>query len=192
DERLWPETPEASEREKDPQVQLNALNLLWRLETRGEATARPLWAKVLRGCRGVTLPTADGAKGTCQHSDLLLDVLLVRALCVSASQDPKPLDAFLASARAHAQELSASAGGAGGRAEAYESIIRLVADLFRSDQPEAGLPARQSLARQELRELRPSWGSVGGSEEQRGVLLEAVEGPVVSGEPEKNFSTLFL
>lgn len=190
DEQLWPTAPERS---SDPQVHLNALNLLWRLETRGQSeTTRDRWANVLTACRGITLPGADGSKGTLQHCDLLLDILLVRGLCVAAKEDPKPLDAFLEAIRANEAILAASPGGANGRAEAYRDVALLVAELFRGDQPEAGFPARQAKARQELRALEPKWTGLGGSTEQRSVLLEALEGPIVSGAPEKNFDTLFL
>merc|ERR1712194_721551 len=55
DERLWFDADAAMR--GDPQVQLNALNLLWRLETRGQrADAKPRWANVMDACRGVTLP----------------------------------------------------------------------------------------------------------------------------------------
>lgn len=194
DEHLWPDGPGGREQGSDPQVQLNALNLLWRLETRGHEPAKSRWRRVLDGCRGLSLPSSDGKKGSCQHSDLLLDILLVRALCVTAKDDPKPLDEFLRATQAHANALAASAGGAGGRAEAYGTIAQHVSDLMRTDlAPDANTTLeRQSKARKQLRELKPQWGSLGGSEEQRGVLLEAVEGPVVCGDPEKNFSTLFF
>jgi len=194
DERLWSEKD--AEMRSDPQVQLNALNLLWRLDTRGQMEeTRPRWKQVLAGCCGVTLPAiADvgASKAPCQHGDLLLDVLLVRGLCVSAASDVKPLESFLESIAAHAEALGKGSGeGASARAEAYLACVRHVAELFRTDQPEAGLPARQSKARKGLRELQDRWGSLGGSEEQRGVLLEAVEGPIVCGAPEVNYTTLF-
>eukprot|EP00928_Gymnodinium_smaydae_P007457 TRINITY_DN12679_c0_g1_i1.p1 TRINITY_DN12679_c0_g1~~TRINITY_DN12679_c0_g1_i1.p1 ORF type:complete len:476 (-),score=127.73 TRINITY_DN12679_c0_g1_i1:90-1517(-) len=195
DERLWPDSAEGAERGKDPQVQLNALNLLWRLETRGESSStRPRWRKVLDGCRGISLPPADesAGRGACQHADLLLDVLLVRGLAAGAKEDASPLEAFLTAAEAHADSLAASAGGANGRADAYRSIVRLVAELYRSDQGEAGLAARQGKARSELRALQPRWSCLGGSEEQRGILLEAVEGAIVCGEFEKNYTQLFM
>eukprot|EP00929_Paragymnodinium_shiwhaense_P108789 TRINITY_DN75127_c0_g1_i1.p1 TRINITY_DN75127_c0_g1~~TRINITY_DN75127_c0_g1_i1.p1 ORF type:complete len:454 (-),score=130.44 TRINITY_DN75127_c0_g1_i1:113-1474(-) len=192
DERLWADKDAAMR--ADPDVQINALGLLWRLDTRGEsASSQPRWTKVLQSCSGGTLPAEDGAKGKLQHRDLLLDVLLVRALCVGAKADAKPLDGFLASVAAHAEELKAGPAGSEGRAEAYCKIAKLVAELFRSDQSEAGLAARQAKARKELHELEGMWKSVGGSKEQRGVLQEAAEGgPIVCGAPEVNYSKLFF
>lgn len=67
-----------------------------------------------------------------------------------------------------------------------------MAELYRTDQVETGLAARHANARQELRSMQPLWGSIGGSEEQRGVLLEALEGPIVCGTAEQNFDRLFL
>lgn len=46
---------------------------------------------------------------------------------------PSLLDKFLRATQAHANELRASASGAGGRAEAYGAIAQLVADLMRTD-----------------------------------------------------------
>lgn len=191
DEHLWAEAN--APMRADPQVQLNALNLLWRLETRGKVEiSRPRFPKVLAACEGFTLPR-DGAAGSCQHCDLLLDVLIVRALAVVAASAPAPLDAFLAAVSAHAAGMAASgAEGAGGRAEAYAEIAHLIAALFRTDQPESGIAGRQSEARKRLRELQGQWKSIGGSDEQRLILLEAVEGPIVCGSPEKNYDSLFL
>eukprot|EP00435_Cladocopium_sp_Y103_P058940 s528_g20.t3 len=80
-ERLWPDGPAGLEQGKDPQVQLNALNLwlgfalsqLWRLELRQDGHFLPRWQRVL--------------EGPLQHSDLLLDILLIRGLCIDAKQD---------------------------------------------------------------------------------------------------------
>jgi len=189
DTRLWADAN--MEMRSDPQVQLNALNLLWRLATRGESQAvGGRWTAVLSACEGTTLPRADGSAAASQHCDLLLDVLLVRALCARGAAEVKRLDAFVASAEAHAAGLQGSAGGRA-RGSTYLTIVKAVASKFRTDLPEAGALAREAAARQEIRALRP-WEAIGGSEEQRGVLLEAVEGPVVCGEPERNFSTLFF
>ncbi|CAE7295894.1 TTC38 [Symbiodinium pilosum] len=182
DERLWPEGPEGLSQGGDPQVQLNALNLLWRLETRRQADlAGPRWRRVLEGCRGLSLPKG-GAKGTLQHCDLLLDILLIRGLCVTAAQDPQPLDEFLTAVQKHSEEMAAGPGGAGGRAEAYRDLARFVADVFRSDLPDSADAAEKQLkARSGILELKAQWGCLGGSEEQRGILLEAAKGPVVCG-----------
>jgi len=194
DERLWADSD--SEMRVDPQVQLNALNLLWRFETRGQSeAAQARWAKVLEGCEGLTLPAqgAKAEKAPQQHCDLLLDILLVRGLCTRSAQNPKALDTFLAAISAHGQGLATSAGGANGRAGTYMAVATHIADLFRNDQSETGMPLRHSKARKELAALRESWGSLGGSEEQRSVLLEATEGqPVVCGEVQPNYDTLFF
>jgi len=194
DERLWPEKD--LDLLKDPQVQLNALNLLWRLDTEGRGQielSRPRWKKVLAGCAGISLPGSDGAKAPCQHGDLLLDVLLVRAFCAtSTGGNAKPLDEWLGCVAAHAEDMAKGSGeGAAERAEAYAVCSRCVAELFRGDMPEAALPARQAAARTELRGLKPRWASLGGSEEQRNILEEAVEGPIVCGAPEMNFTAIF-
>lgn len=180
DERLWPEGSEG-EQGTDPQVQLNALNLLWRLELR-QASIKPRWQRVLEGCKGLTLPK-DGKKGSLQHSDLLLDILLIRGLCIDAKQDPKPLEDFLAATQAHAQEMAKGAG-ADGRGDTFGALARLVAEIFRSDLPDTSeTTERRAKAREEVWALQPKWGCLGGSVEQRGILLEAVKGPVVCGEP---------
>lgn len=191
DQRLWADEDAAMR--TDPAVQLNALGLLWRLETRGEAAlARPRCLKVLQACKGVTLPSsADGVVGSMQHCDLLLDVFLVRGLCYGVASAAHDLDFFLASVESHADDLARGAGGAGGRAEAYKEIAAYIAELFREDRPEAGTPARHAVARKGLRGLKEKWPCLGGSSEQRGAILEAVEGPVVCGAPEVNYDTLF-
>mmetsp|Transcript_41902 Transcript_41902/g.99772 ORF Transcript_41902/g.99772 Transcript_41902/m.99772 type:complete len:464 (+) Transcript_41902:57-1448(+) len=189
DERLWPEGPEGVAQGGDPQVQLNALNLLWRLETRQQAeAAEPRWRRVLQGCKGLSLPK-DGSKGTLQHCDLLLDILLIRGLCVGAMEDAKPLDELLTAVNKHSEEMAAGPGGAGGRAEAYRDIAQSVADLFRSDLASAETAEKRSKARNCILELKPHWGCLGGSEEQRGILLEAVKGPVVCGNPQEEGSS---
>lgn len=193
DEKLWAEKDAAMR--TDPQVQLSAFSILWRLETRGEReTTRPRWEQVLAACQGVTMPAADGdgAPATLQHSDLLLDILIVRALCVTAASNPSALDSWLSAVQAHSLQLAKEAGATGVHGEVYAALARLIAELYRTDQAEAGVAARHSQVRKELRALQPKWASVGGTKEQRGVLLEALEGPVVCGEPEKNFDTLFF
>lgn len=180
DERLWPEGSEG-EQGTDPQVQLNALNLLWRLELR-QASIKPRWQRVLEGCKGLSLPK-DGIKGSLQHSDLLLDILLIRGLCIDAKQDPTPLEDFLAATQAHAQEMAKGAG-ADGRGDTFGALARLVTEIFRSDLPDTSeTTERRAKAREEVWALQPKWGCLGGSVEQRGILLEAVKGPVVCGEP---------
>mmetsp|Transcript_81067 Transcript_81067/g.194481 ORF Transcript_81067/g.194481 Transcript_81067/m.194481 type:complete len:454 (-) Transcript_81067:14-1375(-) len=181
DERLWPEGPAGLEQGAEPQVQLNALNLLWRLESREQASALPRWARVLEGCRGLSLPK-DGSRGSLQHNDLLLDILLIRALAV-AKEDSQSLQEFLSATQTHAEEMAKAAAGADGRAEAYGSLARLVADIFRADLPCTEMLDRRAKAREEVWALRPRWGCLGGSEEQRGILIEAVKGPVVCGDP---------
>lgn len=182
DERLWPEGSTGLEQGKDPQVQLNALNLLWRLELR-QVAVLPRWRRVLEGCKGLSLPK-DGEKGALQHSDLLLDILLIRGLCIDAKQDSQPLELFLTAAKAHAEEMAKGAAGADGRADAYGSLARLVAEIFRPDvQDTSENLDRRAKARDDVWALRPHWGCLGGSVEQRGILLEAVKGPVVCGEP---------
>eukprot|EP00434_Breviolum_minutum_P015534 symbB.v1.2.013679.t1/scaffold971.1/size148033/7 len=176
DERLWPEGSEG-EQGTDPQVQLNALNLLWRLELR-QASIKPRWQRVLEGCKGLTLPK-DDKKGSLQHSDLLLDILLIRGLCIDAKQDPKPLEDFLAATQAHAQEMAKGAG-ADGRGDTFGALARLVAEIFRSDLPDTSeTTERRAKAREEVWALQAKWGCLGGSVEQRGILLEAVKGPVL-------------
>merc|ERR1712217_376182 len=195
DEHLW--SPEHQEMRTDPQVQLNALGLLWRLATRGQGeTNRGRWKAVLDACRGVTLPaTDDGDAAPAQHSDLLLDVCLVRAFCVGSAKNVKPLERFVATTNSHAKHLMLSAGDDQDRQErasAYETICRNIAELYREDgKPEAAL-TRQKQAKTELATLRAQWKACGGSEEQRGILLEAIEGPVVCGEPERNYDQLFV
>merc|ERR1719198_2315230 len=123
---------------------------------------------------------------------MLIDVLLVRALCTNAKANAKPLESWLKAVEAHAAKLLSVAEGANSHADAYLAIARLVAELFRTDQSESGFAMRQSMARKKLRELQPLWSILGGSKEQRGVLLEAIEGPVVCGAPEVNFDKLFF
>jgi len=173
----------------DPQVQVNALELLWRFETRGEGSrAHPLWEQVVKACQGSTLPAGESSDcAPSQHSDLLLDILLVRAMAALA--DGTKLQTWLTAISKHADKLRPSDSK---RADAYARIATAVADLYRHDQPEAGMAMREAAARKELRDLKPLWPSIGGSEEQRGILLEAVEGPVVCGEPERNFDKLFF
>merc|ERR1712187_513216 len=118
---------------KEPKVQLNALGLLWRLATRGQgATNVGRWKAVLEACRGVTLPAIDeGDAAPAQHSDLLLDVCLVRAFCVGSAKDVKPLDRFVAATNNHAKHLMCSAGDDQDRQErasAYEIICRNIAE----------------------------------------------------------------
>jgi len=191
DDHLWAEAD--APLRLDPQAQLNALNLLWRLETRGKVEiSRPRFPLVLAACEGLTLPK-DGVAGSRQHCDLLLDILLVRALAVGAASAPAALDAFLSAISAHAEGMAASgADGAAARAEAFAEIARTTAALFRTDQPESGFAGRQSEGRKRLRELQSQWPSIGGSDEQRLILMEAVEGPIVCGAPEKNYDSLFL
>merc|ERR1711862_1092131 len=143
-------------------------------------------AKVLEACRGVTLPAGKKAPSPpLQHCDLLLDILLVRALCATAGEDARALDRWLAAVSAHSTELAKGAGGAGGRAETYAAIASCISELYRADQKESGIAARHAKARKQLKELQPKWPCLGGTEEQRGVLLEAMEGhPIVCGEPE--------
>jgi len=189
DDQLWPQSS-AAELHSNPQVQLAALSLLWRLETRGASeVARPRWATVLAKCRGVTLPKKGKEDNWApfQHRNLLLDVVLVRALCVNSAADARSLKSFLESVKGKVQHLTEGIG-----AEAYASIASSIAMLFRHDGPEKELLAQQSTARQELRSLKPSWNCLGGSAVQRGLLLEAVEGPVVCGAPEVNYDKLFL
>mmetsp|Transcript_42168 Transcript_42168/g.90584 ORF Transcript_42168/g.90584 Transcript_42168/m.90584 type:complete len:464 (-) Transcript_42168:305-1696(-) len=192
-EQLW--TDKNKEMQKDPQVQLNALNLLWRLDTRGkQEVTKPLWAQVIDGCAGTTLPGADGAKAPCQHSDLLLDILLLRGFCAMAGGNGNtgPLQTWLEQIRANAKAMAAGSGeGAAARAEAYESCANCVADLFDPSIKEAEVPLKHDAAKKRLRELQPRWGALGGSEEQRSILLEAIEGPLVAGSPEANYDTLF-
>ena len=59
------------------------------VETRDPA---PGICKITLATRVGWLPWAisDGKKGSCRHGDLLLDILLVSALCVAAKDDPKP------------------------------------------------------------------------------------------------------
>jgi len=192
DEQLWPQSSVA-EVHSNPQVQLIALSVLWRLETRGASeVARSRWAAVLAKCRGVTLPKKgkDGNRAPLQHHNLLLDIVVVRALCVNAAADARSLNSFLEAVKAKVQHLTENNNNS--CAEAYAAIASSVAMLFRNDGPEKELLPQQSSARQELRTLKPSWGFLGGSAVQRGVLLEAVEGPVVCGAPEVNYDKLFL
>lgn len=189
DSHLW--APEHVALRTDPQVQLSALGLLWRFETRGQKEAALLrWKKVLESCRGTTLSTAT-AKAPAEHADLLLDVCLVRALCVEPALASE-LEGFLNSIAVHAESMKTAAGDsieARSRAETYEQICKNVAELFRTDK---GMdPKREKKARMDLAALKFQWPSCGGSEEQRTILLEAVEGPVVCGEPEQNFDVLF-
>lgn len=186
DERLW--TEEHAEMKADPQVQLNALNLLWRLETRGQREATlPRWKQVLDGCRGTTLPAEADKKGPLQHSDLLLDVLLLRGMCAAGDASAVQLKQFQDAVQAHAEQMAQGSGeGAKDRAETYRLIADGVIKLFSSMDP-----AAESEARKQLKSLEEKWGAIGGSEEQRGILMEAVEGPVVCGEPERNYDTLF-
>lgn len=191
DARLWAEEDAAMR--ADPQVQLNALNLLWRLATRGASAAiGGRWAAVLTACEGITLPSAGATSAPAQHCDLLLDVLLVRGLCALGPSATTRLDAFLEAAEKHAAGMRAGTGeGSTARGDAYAVLVKAVASMFRRDQGEASLPAREAAARKEIRDLKP-WSALGGSEEQRGVMLEAAEGPVVCGEPERNFTNLFF
>eukprot|EP00927_Polykrikos_kofoidii_P027056 TRINITY_DN23949_c0_g1_i1.p1 TRINITY_DN23949_c0_g1~~TRINITY_DN23949_c0_g1_i1.p1 ORF type:complete len:469 (-),score=77.67 TRINITY_DN23949_c0_g1_i1:100-1506(-) len=193
DSHLWAPGEEAMH--SDPQVQLNALGLLWRLETRGQSeAARPRWAAVLAGCHGSTLPgkSAGAASVTGAapqaHSDLLLDVCLVRAFCIEAKGDVAPLMTFLGSVAAHAESMRATAGEDNvrrKRADAYEQICCAVAAIFRSDGTGANDDARGC-----LEALRSEWPVCGGSEEQRGILQEAIVGPVVCGQPEVGSGTI--
>eukprot|EP00913_Durusdinium_trenchii_P004143 g3838.t1 len=80
--------------------------------------------------------------------------------------------------------MAKGAAGADGRADAYGSLARLVAEIFRPDvQDTSENLDRRAKARDDVWALRPHWGCLGGSVEQRGILLEAVKGPVVCGEP---------
>lgn len=189
DNKLWSRDVELN---SFPEVQLAALGVLWRLEARGQSEqTRPRWAKVLAVCRGTTLPEkcSPETKAPRQHADLLLDVFLARALCVEAAADAGSLNQFLESVAAHAAAIKIRGAD---RAETYAKTCRLVAELLRSDQPESGLPARQAHCRRELRDLQGRWPSLGGTEEQRCALLEAIEGPIVCGDPEKNYDKLFF
>mmetsp|Transcript_62265 Transcript_62265/g.128763 ORF Transcript_62265/g.128763 Transcript_62265/m.128763 type:complete len:113 (-) Transcript_62265:147-485(-) len=104
-------------------------------------------------------------------------------------EDAKPLDEFLTAVKKHSEEMAAGPGGAGGRAEAYGDIAQSVADVFRSDLlASAETAEKRSKARNCILELKPHWGCLGGSEEQRGILLEAVKGPVVCGNPQEEGS----
>jgi hypothetical protein len=195
DERLW--TNAHALVRADPLCQSNALNLLWRLETRGRFDdTRPRWANVIAGCRDCHSTLGQiGSDGiaSLQHSDLMLDVLLVRAFSSSAREEEAPLQSWLADVTAHAAQLATTANGTGGRADVYRALANIIAELYRSDQKEAGIAARHAKARKELKELQPKWSCLGGSEVQRGFLLEAMEShPVVCGQPEVNFDTLFL
>jgi len=107
---------------------------------------------------------------------------LIRALAV-AKEDSQSLQEFLSATQTHAEEMAKAAAGADGRAEAYGSLARLVADIFRADLPCTEMLDRRAKAREEVWALRPRWGCLGGSEEQRGILIEAVKGPVVCGDP---------
>ncbi|CAE7614577.1 Ttc38 [Symbiodinium natans] len=131
------------------------------------------------------LAAGIASTGTLQHCDLLLDILLIRGLCVTAAEDAKPLDEFLAAVKDHSKEMAAGPGGAGGRAEAYHSLACFVADIFRSDLPVSETAEKRTKARNGILELKQHWGCLGGSEEQRGILLEAVKGPVVCGNPQE-------
>merc|ERR1711920_1003424 len=158
--------------------------------------ARPRWAAVLKACRGVTVAGDDAeAAAPAQHADLLLDACLVRAFCVESAKDKKPLESFLAAVSAHSANMLTAAGEnqeRRERAEAYEKVCKAIADLYREDgKPEIAI-TRQKKAKLELNTLKPQWNSFGGSEEQRCIFLEAVEGPVVCGEPERNYDNLFM
>lgn len=88
------------------------------------------------------------------------------------------LTEFLEATQGHAKEPRASTVGPmaeelAGRGAAYGQLARCTAALYQGDET----------AKEELWALRDEWSSLGGSTEQRGVLLEAVKGPVVCGEP---------
>jgi len=141
---------------------------------------------VLNACRGVTL-SADGVAAPLQHDDLLLDILLVRGLCVEAAEDPAALDAWLMAIDQHSKDLSRNTRRNNeDEAEVYVAIAAIIAELYRADSTKADLSeSKRTKALEDLRALQIKWPSIGGSLEQRGILLEAMEDhPVVSGQLE--------
>eukprot|EP01065_Artemidia_motanka_P034968 TRINITY_DN42945_c0_g1_i1.p1 TRINITY_DN42945_c0_g1~~TRINITY_DN42945_c0_g1_i1.p1 ORF type:complete len:410 (+),score=138.49 TRINITY_DN42945_c0_g1_i1:58-1287(+) len=152
DEVLWKED------KSDPEVQINAIGLLLRLDVRQRSEI-------------VTPRNADVAKAMSGspylHEYSLHNLLRLWSIC-RAGGDPSELLAGLKERATAAQESMP---------QLQATIVPLAAAL-RDLQAGDGTDAKQRIA-----ELRggENWSAVSGSVEQRSFLLELIEGPLVGG-----------
>jgi len=165
--------------EQDIEVQVNALGLLVRLFLRqggGSAPGpedpmafgpeNPRWAAVLQACEGTPF----------LHAYPLHNLLRLCALLIARRHDAPALLSGL--------KIAAAEAAAAGRPQLQAEIVPLAEALAQRLEAGAGLQEVKR-ARMAILGLRgmASWAAVGGSEEQRGFLLELAVGPVRAGKP---------
>lgn len=153
----------------DIEVQVNAIGLLIRLYVRDVAPAEllPRWVAVLEACSGSPYLHAYPL-----HNLLRLSALQITGLAEEAS-------ALLRGMRSAAADAAAA-----GRPQLLEEVVPLAEAIVQVLDASAE-PSSLKRTKMSILQLRgkSSWAAVGGSEEQRGFLLELAVGPVRAGQP---------